>query len=150
MRSDSRPWHGGRVLVCEDNLLMAEVVGQFLRECGFVPMGPVGRLESAMQMARKRALAGHLHGAFQLTNRPHRLETALAHELGHDVGHQQVVVANEYPAPVPRATVAFHQITPSRAPRVAEAHYVRLTLPLAVHAQHLARNGLISTLVLAD
>jgi CheY-like chemotaxis protein len=58
MRSDSRPWHGGRVLVCEDNLLMADVVGEFLRECGFAPMGPVGRLESAVQMARERALDG--------------------------------------------------------------------------------------------
>ena len=58
MRSDGRPWHGGRVLVCDDNLLMAEVVAEFLCECGLVPMGPVGRLESAMQMARERALDG--------------------------------------------------------------------------------------------
>jgi hypothetical protein len=49
MRSDGRPWHGGRVLACDDNLLM--VVCDFLRECGLKPMGPVGRLESAMQMA---------------------------------------------------------------------------------------------------
>jgi DNA-binding response OmpR family regulator len=53
-----RPWHGSRVLVCDDNLLMAEIVTEFLRECGFAPMGPVGRLESAMQMARERALDG--------------------------------------------------------------------------------------------
>jgi hypothetical protein len=33
MRSDARPWHGGRVLVCDDNLLMAEVICDFLREC---------------------------------------------------------------------------------------------------------------------
>jgi CheY-like chemotaxis protein len=58
MRSDGRPWHGGRVLVCDDNLLMAKVVAEFLRECGLEPMGPVGRLESAMQMARERALDG--------------------------------------------------------------------------------------------
>ena len=50
--------HGGRVLVCDDNLLIAEIVAEFLRECGLVPMGPVGRLESAMQMARERALDG--------------------------------------------------------------------------------------------
>ena len=50
--------HGSRVLVCDDNLLMADVVAEFLRECGFEPMGPVGRLESAMQMARERALDG--------------------------------------------------------------------------------------------
>jgi CheY-like chemotaxis protein len=58
MRRDDRPWHGGRVLVCDDNLLMADVVAEFLRECGLEPMGPVGRLESAMQMARERALDG--------------------------------------------------------------------------------------------
>jgi CheY-like chemotaxis protein len=58
MPSDGRPWHGGRVLVCDDNLLMAEVVAEFLRECGLAPMGPVGRLDSAMQMARERALDG--------------------------------------------------------------------------------------------
>jgi CheY-like chemotaxis protein len=37
---------------------MADVVGELLRECGLEPMGPVGRLESAMQMARERALDG--------------------------------------------------------------------------------------------
>ena len=58
MRSDGRPRHGGRVLVCDDNLLMAEVVAEFLLECGLEPIGPVGRLESAMQMARERALDG--------------------------------------------------------------------------------------------
>ena len=58
MRSDGRAWHGGRVLVCDDNLLMAEVVAEFLRECGLEPMGPVSRLERAMQMARERALDG--------------------------------------------------------------------------------------------
>jgi CheY-like chemotaxis protein len=58
MRSDGRPRHGGRVLVCDDNLLMADVVAELLRECGLEPMGPVGRLESAMRMARERALDG--------------------------------------------------------------------------------------------
>jgi CheY-like chemotaxis protein len=58
MRRDGRPRHGGRVLVCDDNLLMADVVAEFLRECGLEPMGPVGRLESAMRMARERALDG--------------------------------------------------------------------------------------------
>jgi hypothetical protein len=58
MRSDGRPRQGGRVLVCDDNLLMADVVAEFLRECGLEPMGPVGRLESAMRMARERALDG--------------------------------------------------------------------------------------------
>jgi DNA-binding response OmpR family regulator len=58
MRSDGRAWYGGRVLVCDDNLLMAEVVAEFLRECGLEPVGPVGLLESAMQMERERALDG--------------------------------------------------------------------------------------------
>ena len=58
MRRDGRPWHGGRVLVCDDNLLIADVVAEFLRECGLRPIGPVGRLESAVQMARERALDG--------------------------------------------------------------------------------------------
>jgi CheY-like chemotaxis protein len=58
MRSNGRPWHGGRVLVCDDNLLMADVVAEFVREGGLEPVGPVGRLESAMQMARERALDG--------------------------------------------------------------------------------------------
>jgi hypothetical protein len=58
MRSDSRVWHGGRVLVCDDNLLIADVVAEFLRECGLEPTGPVGRLESPMRMARERALDG--------------------------------------------------------------------------------------------
>jgi DNA-binding response OmpR family regulator len=56
MRSDGRAWHGGRVLVCDDNLLIADVVAEFLRECGLKPMGPVGRLESAIELARERAL----------------------------------------------------------------------------------------------
>ena len=58
MRSDGRAWHGGRVLVCDDNLLIADVIAEFLRECGLEPMGPVGRLESAIHMARERALDG--------------------------------------------------------------------------------------------
>jgi DNA-binding response OmpR family regulator len=58
MPLNNGPRHGGRVLVCDDNLLIADVVAEFLRECGFIPIGPVGRLESAMQMARERALDG--------------------------------------------------------------------------------------------
>src|SRR4029450_11984617 len=58
MQGDGRPWHGGRGLVTDDNLLMADVVAEFLGECGLEPVGPVGRLESAMQMARERALDG--------------------------------------------------------------------------------------------
>ena len=56
MLRDGRAWHGGRILVCEHNLLMAEVINQFLRECGLEPIGPAGQLESANHMARVRAL----------------------------------------------------------------------------------------------
>jgi len=58
MPSDGRPWHGGRVLVCDDNLLMAEVICEFLRESGLEPIGPAGELESALHLARVRALDG--------------------------------------------------------------------------------------------
>lgn len=58
MRNNGHAWHGGRVLVCDDNLLIADVVAEFLRECGLKPMGPVGRVESATQMAREQALDG--------------------------------------------------------------------------------------------
>ena len=37
MHRNSRARHGGRVLVCDDNLLIADVVAEFLRECGFTP-----------------------------------------------------------------------------------------------------------------
>jgi CheY-like chemotaxis protein len=46
------------LLVCDDSLLMAVVVAEFLRDCDLTPIGPVGRLESAMLMARERALDG--------------------------------------------------------------------------------------------
>src|SRR5262245_44283051 len=55
LRSD-RAWHGGRVLVCEHYLPMAEVICQFLRECGLEPIGPADQLEGAMHMARVRPL----------------------------------------------------------------------------------------------
>ena len=58
MQGNERSRHGGRVLVCDDNLLIADVVAEFLRDCGLQPIGPVGRLESAMHMARERALDG--------------------------------------------------------------------------------------------
>jgi len=58
MRRDGRAWHGGRVLVCEPNLLMAEVICQFLPEWGLEAIGPVDQLESALHMARVRALDG--------------------------------------------------------------------------------------------
>jgi hypothetical protein len=42
LRSYGRPSvAGGRVLLCDDNLLMADVVGEFLRECGFLWARPM-------------------------------------------------------------------------------------------------------------
>ena len=58
MRGDGRAWHGGRVLVCEDNVLMADVVCDFVRKCGLQPVGPVGPLQIAMRAAREHALDG--------------------------------------------------------------------------------------------
>ena len=58
MGEKGQAWHGGRVLVCEDNLLMAEVVCDFLLDCGLQPVGPAGRLEEALRLGRERALDG--------------------------------------------------------------------------------------------
>ncbi|GEP61894.1 hypothetical protein [Reyranella soli] len=73
------------------------------------------------------AFAGHLHGAFQPADRADRLEAALAQKFCHDIGYQQVVVTDEYPAPVPRTTVALHWLTPppTRAWRIAETPCAR-------------------------
>jgi CheY-like chemotaxis protein len=37
---------------------MADVLSDFLLDCGLKPIGPVGQLESAMQLVRERALDG--------------------------------------------------------------------------------------------
>jgi DNA-binding response OmpR family regulator len=60
MHREAQAWHGGRVLVCEDNFLMAEVVCDFLRECALEPIGPAAGLESAINLARECALDGAL------------------------------------------------------------------------------------------
>jgi CheY-like chemotaxis protein len=43
---------GARILVVEDNLLMAEVICDFLRSCGLQPVGPVGSVESGVHLVR--------------------------------------------------------------------------------------------------
>ena len=48
----------GRVLVVEDNFLMAEVVCDFLRDCDLEPVGPVGELAEAMELARTSGFDG--------------------------------------------------------------------------------------------
>jgi DNA-binding response OmpR family regulator len=60
MRRDGRGWHGGRIFVCEDNLLMADVVCDFLRECGIQPVGPASRVQDALRMAWESQLDGAL------------------------------------------------------------------------------------------
>jgi DNA-binding response OmpR family regulator len=46
----------GAILVAEDSYLLAEVIADSLRDFGMEPVGPVGRLEEACDLARKRAL----------------------------------------------------------------------------------------------
>ena len=53
-------WHGAKILVIEDNYLQAEVVSDFLRDCGLEPVGPAGRLEETCELARGRPLDGAL------------------------------------------------------------------------------------------
>ena len=50
--------HGGRILVCEDNVSMADLLCEFLRDCGLEPVGPLGDVESARHFARVRPLDG--------------------------------------------------------------------------------------------
>ena len=53
-----RAWHGGRILVAEDQFLLADVVCEFLRECGLTPVGPAAELKEASRLARHCALDG--------------------------------------------------------------------------------------------
>ncbi len=57
---DNPPWHGAKILVVEDNYLQAEVVSDFLSDCGLEPVGPAGRLEEACELAQGRPLDGAL------------------------------------------------------------------------------------------
>ncbi len=40
-----------RILVVEDNFLMAEVICDFVRSCGLEPVGPVGSVDSGVELA---------------------------------------------------------------------------------------------------
>ena len=53
-----RPWHGGRILVVEDHFLLADVVCDFLRNCGLNPVGPAATTREATKLARRAALDG--------------------------------------------------------------------------------------------
>jgi DNA-binding response OmpR family regulator len=55
-----RQWHGGKILVVEDNFLLAEMVDDSLRDWGLAAVGPAYRLREACQFARERALDGAL------------------------------------------------------------------------------------------
>jgi CheY-like chemotaxis protein len=47
-----------KILVVEDSYLMAEMIGDFLHDCGLEPVGPVGWLQQGCQLARECALDG--------------------------------------------------------------------------------------------
>ena len=55
---DDRHWHGGKILVAEDNFLLGEVICDFLRECGLEPLGPYTTVEEAREVARHDRLDG--------------------------------------------------------------------------------------------
>jgi DNA-binding response OmpR family regulator len=57
LREDRR-WHGGKILVAEDNFLLGEVVCDFLRECGLEPIGPLATVEGACEVANHYQLDG--------------------------------------------------------------------------------------------
>ena len=61
------PLEGLRVLVVEDNFLLAEVTKDLLEQSGCTVVCPTGRLESALKLARSEPLDGaildiNLHG----------------------------------------------------------------------------------------
>jgi len=59
---DQRTWHGGKILVVEDSYLLAEMIGDFLQDCGLEPVGPVGWLPQGCQLAGERAARRRVAG----------------------------------------------------------------------------------------
>jgi DNA-binding response OmpR family regulator len=49
---------GSKILVVEDNYLLAEVVCDFIVECGMEPIGPASGLETGLVYAREAPLDG--------------------------------------------------------------------------------------------
>jgi DNA-binding response OmpR family regulator len=49
---------GPKILVVEDNYLLAVIVCDFLRECGVEPVGPAPGLEDGLAYARQEPLSG--------------------------------------------------------------------------------------------
>ncbi len=56
-----------RILVAEDNFLMAEVICDFVRSCGLEPVGPAGTVEAGLLLAQDETIDAavldiNLHG----------------------------------------------------------------------------------------
>jgi DNA-binding response OmpR family regulator len=49
---------GSKILVVEDNYLLAEVVCDFVTECGMEPVGPASGLETGLVYARETPIDG--------------------------------------------------------------------------------------------
>jgi CheY-like chemotaxis protein len=58
--AEARPLAGLRILIAEDNLLVAMQIEDSLRHLGAEPVGPVGRLSHALELAKHEALDGAL------------------------------------------------------------------------------------------
>jgi len=56
----TNPIRGLRILVVEDSVLVADVIAEALETAGATVIGPVGRIDPAMRLARDEALDGAL------------------------------------------------------------------------------------------
>lgn len=57
---DEQPLAGRRILIAEDNLFAALELEETVRRLGGTPVGPVARLEQALQVGGREALDGAL------------------------------------------------------------------------------------------
>ncbi len=53
-------FEGSKILVVEDNYLLAEVVCEFVLDCGMEPIGPASGVETGLVYARQAPLDGAL------------------------------------------------------------------------------------------
>jgi CheY-like chemotaxis protein len=58
--AEARPLARRRILIAEDNLLVAMQIEDSLRRLGAEPVGPVGRLSQALELAKREVLDGAL------------------------------------------------------------------------------------------
>jgi CheY-like chemotaxis protein len=58
--ADRQPLAGLRILIAEDNLLVAMQLEDSVRRLGALPVGPVGRLPAVLEIARRETLSGAL------------------------------------------------------------------------------------------